>query len=236
MYDKFSDRARKVMQLANQEAQRVNHSHIGVGHVLVAIIKEGSGVAAKVMADMGVALGPVRRQLEVITPDAHGGVDCVILGKLPHTPGLKEAIATTVAVAQEMRHNYVGTEHLALGILSDRANPACVALERAGLGVSTIVARLRTVATVTRVEGEDALYPPPLDYGDLVKGRPKLVTLPLGVKYHVGRTRDGYYFRVESDSGCVETGVKTWAELCAVSGHEEWLDEGADAPIERPLE
>ena len=87
MYERFTDRARKVMQLANQEAQRFNHEYIGTEHILLGLVKEGSGVAANVLKNLDVDLRKIRLEVEKIV---QSGPDMVTMGKLPQTPRRQE--------------------------------------------------------------------------------------------------------------------------------------------------
>ena len=89
MYERFTDRARKVMQLANQEAQRFNHEYIGTEHILLGLIKEGSGVAANVLKNLNVDLRKIRLEVERLV---QSGPDMVTMGKLPQTPRAKKVI------------------------------------------------------------------------------------------------------------------------------------------------
>ena len=108
MYERFTDRARKVMQLANQEAQRFNHEYIGTEHVLLGLIKEGSGVAANVLKNLDVDLRKIRLEVEKLV---QSGPDMVTMGKLPQTPRAKKVIEYSMEEARHLSHNYVGTEH-----------------------------------------------------------------------------------------------------------------------------
>jgi hypothetical protein len=115
MYERFTDRARKVMQLANQEAQRFGHDYVGTEHILLGLVKEGSGVAANVLKNLDIDLGRVRREVEKI-------VRCpglFWLGKLPHTPRAKKVVSYAIEEARNFNHNYVGTEHVLLGLLRE---------------------------------------------------------------------------------------------------------------------
>lgn len=121
MYERFTDRARKVMQLANQEAQRLNHDFIGTGHVLVALAKERHGVGGHVLCDcLKLNLADIRRKFEMVAP---AGPDMVTMGKLPQTPLLKDTIQFAIEEAENLGHNYVGTEHLLLGLLRVDGGP-----------------------------------------------------------------------------------------------------------------
>src|SRR2546425_2563780 len=111
MYERFTDRARKVMQLANQEAQRFNHEYIGTEHILLGLVKEGSGVAANVLKNLDIDLGKIRSEVEKIM---QSGPDVVSEGELPLTPRTKKAIEYAIEEGRNLNHNYVGTEHLLL--------------------------------------------------------------------------------------------------------------------------
>lgn len=115
MFERFTDRARKVMALANQEAQRMNHEYVGTEHVLLGIIKEGSGVGATVLKNYNLNLEDLRKEVEKIVPV---GPDMVTMGKLPQTPRVKQVIENAINYARELEHNYVGTEHLLHGLVS----------------------------------------------------------------------------------------------------------------------
>src|SRR3972149_1444344 len=117
MYERFTDRARKVMQLANQEAQRFNHEYIGTEHILLGLIKEGSGVAANVLKNLDVDLRKIRLEVEKLV---QSGPDMVTMGKLPQTPRAKKVIEYSMEEARNLNHNYVGTEHILLGLLREQ--------------------------------------------------------------------------------------------------------------------
>src|SRR5947208_9119644 len=109
MYERFTDRARKVMQLANQEAQRFNHEYTGTEHVLLGLVKEGSGVAANVLKNLDIDLRKIRLEVEKIV---QSGPDMVTKGKMPLTPSVKRVIEYSIEEARSLNHDYVGTEHL----------------------------------------------------------------------------------------------------------------------------
>ena len=98
MYERFTDRARKVMQLANQEAQRFNHEYIGTEHILLGLIKEGSGVAANVLKNLEVDLRKIRLEVEKLV---QSGPDMVTMGKLPQTPRAKKVIEYSMEEARK---------------------------------------------------------------------------------------------------------------------------------------
>jgi len=137
MYERFTDRARKVMQLANQEAQRFNHEYIGTEHILLGLVKEGSGVAANVLKNLDIDLRKIRLEVEKIVQHGPGG-DQVVMGRLPHTPRAKKVIEYSVEEARNLSHNYVGTEHLLLGLLREQEGVAAQVLMNLGLKLEDV--------------------------------------------------------------------------------------------------
>jgi ATP-dependent Clp protease ATP-binding subunit ClpC len=135
MYERFTDRARKVMQLANQEAQRFNHEYIGTEHVLLGLIKEGSGVAANVLKNLDVDLRKIRLEVEKLV---QSGPDMVTMGKLPQTPRAKKVIEYSMEEARNLNHNYVGTEHILLGLLREQEGVAAQVLMNLGLKLEEV--------------------------------------------------------------------------------------------------
>ncbi len=130
-YEHFTDRARKVMQLANQEARRFNHKYIGTEHILLGLIEEGSGVAANVLRNLGVNLRLMRLDIENIVQS--GGLDVVKMGKLPQTPRAKKVIEYSMEEARNLGHDYVGDEHILLALLTGREGVARNVLDSAGV-------------------------------------------------------------------------------------------------------
>jgi ATP-dependent Clp protease ATP-binding subunit ClpC len=137
MYERFTDRARKVMQLANQEAQRFNHEYIGTEHILLGLVKEGSGVAANVLKNLDIDLRKIRLEVEKIVQTGPGG-EQVVMGKLPHTPRAKKVIEYSIEEARNLNHNYVGTEHLLLGLLREQEGVAAQVLMNLGLKLEDV--------------------------------------------------------------------------------------------------
>src|SRR4051812_26109308 len=135
MFERFTDRARKVMQLANQEAQRFNHEYVGTEHVLLGLVKEGSGVAANVLKNLDVNLRKIRVEVEKIV---QSGPDMVTMGKLPQTPRAKKVIEYAIEEARNLNHNYVGTEHLLLGLLREQEGVAAQVLMNLNLKLEEV--------------------------------------------------------------------------------------------------
>lgn len=130
MYERFTDRARKVMQLANQEAQRFNHEYIGTEHILLGLVKEGSGVAANVLKNLEIDLRKIRLSVEEIV---QSGPEMVTMGKLSQTPRARKVIEYSIEEARNLNHDYVGTEHLLLRLLREEEGIASQVLRNLGL-------------------------------------------------------------------------------------------------------
>ena len=136
MYEKFTDRARKVMQFANQEAQRFNHEYIGTEHILLGFVKEGSGHAVEVLKNFKVDLRKIRLEVEKII--VQSSPDMVTMGKLPPTPRAKRVVLYAIEESVKLNHNYVGTEHLLLGLLREQEGVAAQVLMNLGLKLDEV--------------------------------------------------------------------------------------------------
>src|SRR3984893_2191157 len=123
------------MQLAHQEDQSVNHEYIGTDHILLGLVKEGSGVAANVLKNLDVDLRKIRLEVEKIV---QSGPDMVTMGKLPQTPRAKEVIEYSMEEARNLNHNYVGTEHILLGLLREQEGVAAQVLMNLGLKLEEV--------------------------------------------------------------------------------------------------
>jgi len=123
------------MALANQEAQRFNHEYIGTEHILLGLVKEGSGVGANVLKNLEVDLRKVRLEVEKLVKS---GPDMVTMGKLPQTPRAKKVIEYAIEEARQLNHNYVGTEHLLLGLLREQDGVAAQVLMNLGLKLEEV--------------------------------------------------------------------------------------------------
>ena len=135
MYERFTDRARKVMALANQEAQRLDHEYIGTEHILLGLIREGSGVGATVLKHLSLDIGKLRLEVEKLVKS---GPDTVTWGKLPQTPRAKQVILYAIEEARALKHNYVGTEHVLLGLLREGEGIAAQVLTNSGLRLDDV--------------------------------------------------------------------------------------------------
>ena len=138
-FDKFTERARKVLALAQEEAQRYNHSYISTEHILLGIVSEGTGVATKVLANLGVELPKVKTAVEFVI----GRGESKSHGEVGLTPRAKKVIELAVDEARHLNHNYIGTEHLLLGLLREGEGGAAGVLE--SLGVTLEKARSEVI-------------------------------------------------------------------------------------------
>jgi ATP-dependent Clp protease ATP-binding subunit ClpA len=173
MYERFTDRARKVMQYAKQEAQRFNHEYIGTEHILLGLVKEGSGVAANVLKNLDIDLRKIRLEVEKIV---QAGPDMVTMGKLPQTPRAKKVIEYAIEEARNLNHNYVGSEHLLLGLLREDEGVAAQVLMNMGLEL------VKVREEVMKLLGQDLLPDAP----SLQKRNPPAADLPDHVRTAVG--------------------------------------------------
>jgi len=135
MYERFTERARKTMQLANQEAQRFNHEYIGTEHILLGLVKEGTGVAANVMRNLDIDLRKIRLEVEKLV---QSGPEMITMGKLPQTPRAKKVIEYSMEEARNLNHNFVGTEHILLGLLREQEGVAAQVLMNLGLKLEEV--------------------------------------------------------------------------------------------------
>lgn len=140
MFEQFTDRARRVLAMANQAAQRLNHDFIAPEHLLLGLIRDGMGIGANVLMDLGVDLSQLLQQVE---KQLKSGSEVVAMGKLPQTPRLRKVVEYAIEEAHNFKHKYVGTEHLLLGLLRENDGVAANALASSGIRLET--ARQKTL-------------------------------------------------------------------------------------------
>jgi ATP-dependent Clp protease ATP-binding subunit ClpC len=133
--DNVSERARRVLALAEQETRRLNHHYIGTQHLLLGLTHDGGDVAAKILESLGISLSDVRDWVEDIIGHGHGPP----AGNVPSTPRAKRVLTLSAGEAADLRHNYVGTEHILLGLISEGEGVAAQVL--AGFGADVHRAR-----------------------------------------------------------------------------------------------
>ncbi|MDP7109742.1 MAG: Clp protease N-terminal domain-containing protein, partial [Dehalococcoidales bacterium] len=142
-FDKFSERARRVLTSAQEEAQRLNHGYIGTEHLLLGLIREEEGVGAKVLTNLGVTLAKVRSAVEYII----GRGEKTATSEIELTPRAKRVIEMAIDEARQLSHNYIGTEHLLLGLLHEGEGVAASVLE--SFGITLEQARTETTHVLT---------------------------------------------------------------------------------------
>ena len=133
-FEKFSERARRVLSLAQEEAQRFNHNYIGTEHILLGLVRETEGVAARVLANLGIDLTKVRSAVEFII----GRGEKPVQGEIGLTPRAKKVVELAVDEARRMNHNYIGTEHLLIGLLREGEGVAAGVLESLGITLDKV--------------------------------------------------------------------------------------------------
>src|SRR5688572_8605793 len=136
----FTDRVRKVLAMAREEAIRLQHDYVGTEHILLGLIREGEGVAAAVLMNLNVDLEQIHERIE---ESVRKGKATIALGELPYTSRAKKVLEYAMAEARELNHSYVGTEHLLLGLLREEKGIAAQVLN--SLGVSLEEARAETL-------------------------------------------------------------------------------------------
>lgn len=136
----FTDRTRKALDMAEQEARHFKHQYVGTEHILLGLLREGSGVAAHALKKLKVNLAEIRREVKAIV---QSGPKMVSMGRLPLTPRAKDVIEYANAEARDLNHNYVGTEHLLLGLIREEEGVAAQVL--LNLGVTLVAVRDQVV-------------------------------------------------------------------------------------------
>src|SRR5258708_5309187 len=137
-FDRFTERARTVMQLAQEEAQRLQHNYIGTEHLLLGLLREREGVAGKVLTSMRIDLDQARQAVEGIV----GRGEHLVSGEIPLTPRAKKVVELAVDEARRLRHSYLGTEHLLLGLLREGQGIGAGVLESFGLSLQEVRAHI----------------------------------------------------------------------------------------------
>ncbi len=154
-FEKFTERARRVLTLSQEEAQRFNHNYIGTEHILLGLVREGEGVAAKVLANLGVELEKVRSAVEYII----GRGEKSVSGEIGLTPRAKRVIELAVDEARRLGHNYIGTEHLLLGLLREGEGMAAGVLESLGIGLDKVRTETIRILNQTSSQAHSSVRP-----------------------------------------------------------------------------
>ncbi|HXJ64105.1 MAG TPA: Clp protease N-terminal domain-containing protein, partial [Actinomycetota bacterium] len=161
MFERFTDRARRVVVLAQGEARMLNHSYIGTEHILLGLVGEGDGVAAKALEQLGISLEGVRAQvLEII-----GEGDAEPTGHIPFTPRAKKILELSLREAQQLQHKYIGTEHILLGVVREGEGVAAQVLGK--LGADLISVRQQVINLLSGYPGKEAAEGVVVEEGDV---------------------------------------------------------------------
>ncbi len=134
MFERFTDRARRVVVLAQEEARLLNHNYIGTEHILLGLIHEGDGVAAQALTSLGISFDAVRDEIEEII----GRGESVPSGHIPFTPRAKKVLEMSLREALQLGHNYIGTEHILLGLIHEGEGVAAQVLVRKGAELTRV--------------------------------------------------------------------------------------------------
>jgi ATP-dependent Clp protease ATP-binding subunit ClpC len=167
MFERFTDRARQAMALAQEEARRLNHDHVGTEHLLLGLIREGEGVAAKALESLGISLQAVREQVEEII--GHG--QQAPSGRIPYTPRAKKALELSLREALHLGHHYIGTEHILLGVIREGEGPAAQVLVNLGGDLNRV--RQQVIQLLHGYQGKE---PAALRSGQAGRGKRKLLS------------------------------------------------------------
>jgi len=152
MFERFSDRARRVVVLAQEEARTLNHNYIGTEHILLGLIHEGEGVAAKALEALGISLEAVRSQVEEII----GQGQAAPTGHIPFTPRAKKVLELSLREALQLGHNYIGTEHMLLGLIRTDDSRAARVLTDLGATFDRVRAQVLTLLADRPIPPEES--------------------------------------------------------------------------------
>src|SRR5438309_7826935 len=147
MFERFTDRARRVLVLAQEEARLLNHNFIGTEHILLGLIHEGEGVAAKALESLGISLEAVREKVE----ETIGPAGSSTTGSPPFTPRAKKVLELSLREALQLGHNYIGTEHILLGLIREGEGVAAQVLVKLGADLNKV--RAQVIALLQGYQG-----------------------------------------------------------------------------------
>jgi ATP-dependent Clp protease ATP-binding subunit ClpC len=147
LFERFTDRARRVIVLAQEEARMLNHNYIGTEHILLALIHEGEGIAAKALQSLHISLEAARQQVERII----GRGKAAPIGHIPFTPRAKKVLELSLREALQLGHNYIGTEHILLGLVREGEGVGAQVLQRLGPNLDSV-----GLAVVQELHGHSA--------------------------------------------------------------------------------
>src|SRR5205085_5686767 len=163
MFERFTERARRVVVLAQEEARMLNHNYIGTEHILLGLAREGEGVAARALESLGISLEAVRQQVEEIIGRGQEAPS----GHIPFTPRAKKVLELSLREALQLGHNYIGTEHILLGLIREGEGVAAQVLVKLGADLSRV--RQQVIQLLSGYSGKEA-----------TSGAPSSETAPTG--------------------------------------------------------
>ena len=161
MFERFTDRARRVVVLAQEEARMLNHNYIGTEHILLGLIHEGEGVAAKALESLGISLDAVRQQVQEIIGEGQQAPS----GHIPFTPRAKKVLELSLREALQLGHNYIGTEHILLGLIREGEGVAAQVLNKLGADLNRV--RQQVIQLLSGYQGKE-----PVASGGPAEGQP----------------------------------------------------------------
>jgi hypothetical protein len=186
MFERFTDRARRVLVLAQEEARLLNHSFIGTEHILLGLIHEGEGVAAKALESLGISLEAVREKVE----ETSGPAGSAPTGSPPFTPRAKKVLELSLREALQLGHNYIGTEHMLLGLVREGEGVAAQVLISLGADLARV--RQQVIQLLLGYQGrEGALDEPIPGIVRLQRRRAGFSALPVGEEWSAQVVREG---------------------------------------------
>jgi ATP-dependent Clp protease ATP-binding subunit ClpA len=157
MFERFTDRARRVVVLAQEESRMLNHNYIGTEHILLGLIHEGDGIAAKALESLNISLEAVRQQVEEII----GQGQAAPTGHIPFTPRAKKVLELSLREALQLGHNYIGTEHILLGLIREGEGVAAQVLKKLGADLNRV--RQTVVQLLSGYTGGEGEMPPEME-------------------------------------------------------------------------
>ena len=182
MFERFTDRARRVLVLAQEEARLLNHSFIGTEHILLGLIHEGEGLAAKALESLGISLEAVREKVE----ETIGPAGSAPTGSPPFTPRAKKVLELSLREALQLGHNYIGTEHMLLGLVREGEGVAAQVLQQLGADLPRV--RQQVIQLLSGSIGREAQAP---QQGGVVRADPSGLSgaRPVRPQPHPARSR-----------------------------------------------
>jgi ATP-dependent Clp protease ATP-binding subunit ClpA len=186
MFERFTDRARRVLVLAQEEARLLNHSFIGTEHILLGLIHEGEGVAAKALESLGISLEAVREKVE----ETIGPAGSAPTGSPPFTPRAKKVLELSLREALQLGHNYIGTEHMLLGLVREGEGVAAQVLVSLGADLTRV--RQQVIQLLSGYQGREGEGDVPAGaIAQLQRRRSGFSAVPVGKQWSAQVVRTG---------------------------------------------